>query len=96
MKKSAVLYRADPYRVIDLPGGIGIKYQNQLHTLNATAYEIFLLCDGNRTFQDIQTEMKIRYPENDVEHWVEQFIGTLLSAGLVSERNGNDLNHIIR
>ena len=96
MDKRIIPGRVVNFHVIDLPGGIGIKYLNHLHTLNSTAYEIFQLCDGNRTIQDIQNEIQDRYPDRKVEEWVEKFVQKLHSVGLVRERNEHDFEHIIR
>ncbi len=96
MDKKDILRKVSTYRVIDLPDCVGIKCMSQLHTLNSTAYEIFQLCDGSLTVEDILNEMQRRYPDSQVTEHVEQGIHKLHAAGLVRERNGHDFVHIIR
>jgi hypothetical protein len=96
MNKDSIFMRMRDISIMGMPGGTGIKRHNHLHTLNSTAYEIFELCDGNRTVRDIENVMVSRYRENSAEECVEAFMEKLLSLGLVREKNGHDFVRFIR
>ena len=52
------------------------REQDQVHVLNGTAREIFLLCDGNRSEEEIAREIAERY-RVDVEIALRDARGTI-------------------
>jgi PqqD family protein of HPr-rel-A system len=57
----------------------------QVHVLNATAREIFLLCDGTASVREIVRRFGARFGVDDsiALRDVEETLGRLLSLGLV-------------
>lgn len=96
MDKMIIFIQIPDIKIMEMPGGTGVKHQNFLHTLNSTAFEIFELCDGNRTVQDIEYCMSVRYSNESIASSIEAFLEQLLSLGLIREKNGNDFVHIPR
>ena len=96
MDKMTVFIKMPDIVIMEMPGGTGVKHQNKLHTLNFTAFEIFDLCDGNRTIQDIETVISDRYTDKILINSIEEFLEQLHSLGLVREKNGHDFVHILR
>jgi hypothetical protein len=96
MEKMIIFTQMPDIKIIEMPGGTGVQHQNCLHTLNSTAFEIFELCDGNRSVQNIEFLMSTRYSNESIEHSIETFLEQLLSLGLIREKNGHDSVHIPR
>lgn len=52
--------------------------------INGTAFEILTLCDGTKKMEDIISEMKNKYPDEDnVFEIVDEFINSVISQGIV-------------
>lgn len=83
MDKTAIPIPPEEYKIIDMSDGVVIKINDILHTLNSTAYEILELCDGQHSIQIIMDEMKTRYPDEDIETMIEEFIKQLADSGLI-------------
>ena len=83
MDKTAIPIPSEEYKIIDMSDGVVIKINDILHTLNSTAYEILELCDGHHSLQIIMDEMKTRYPNEDIETIIEDFIKQLADSGLI-------------
>ena len=81
--KTLIPKRIDNFEAIDLSDGVVVKMNDILHTLNSTAYEIFQLCDGQRTIQEIIDEMCVRYPDEEIATVIENFIDQLYSSELI-------------
>ena len=83
MDNDTILIRAHPDEIIEMSDGIVIQQNDMLHTLNITAIEILELCDGKLSVLDIMREMQARYPENDIEIPIKNFLEKLSESGLV-------------
>ena len=83
MDKTAIPLPPEEFEIIDMSDGVVIKINGTLHTINSTAYEIFQLCDGKLTIQEITEEMCVRYPEEKLVNVIEDFIDQLYSSELV-------------
>jgi hypothetical protein len=57
----------------------------RVHVLNATAREIYLLCDGTRTEQEVAAEFGKKYEldEDTAEKDTSQIIGELVDLGVI-------------
>jgi PqqD family protein of HPr-rel-A system len=57
-----------------------------VHVLNASAREIYLLCDGSRTEDEIVSEFAARYPtdESTARRDAQQVLGRLHQLGMLS------------
>ncbi len=64
--------------------GIAVQHEDQIHTLNDTAGEIFELCNGHYTVDGIVQEMRDRYQDCEVGDVVRIFLEQLHAAGLIS------------
>ena len=84
MDKTDIHQCCDEYKIIEMSDGVVIQKNDMLHTLNATAFEIFKLCDGVRSTANIISEMKSQYPDEDIDTKIEKFIEQLKDAGLIN------------
>ena len=71
------------HKVTKTNDGMAIQQDNQIHSLNSTASEIYELCNGDRKVEDVFLEMKSRYPGEDIDHIVEGFLLQMLESGLI-------------
>ena len=72
------------HMVIKTNDGMAVQQEDKIHTLNYTASEIYELCDGNYSIDDIQRVMKTRYPDDEgLEAIVSGFLDQLLESGLI-------------
>jgi len=83
MDNDTIIIRTYTDEIIEMSDGIVIQQNNMLHTLNITAIEILEFCDGKRSVREIVREMQIRYPENDIEKPIINFLNELCESGLV-------------
>jgi pyrroloquinoline quinone biosynthesis protein D len=60
-----------------------LLYPEGALTLNATAADVLGLCNGERTLDEIGTELSARYDGADVEADVERLIAAIASRGLI-------------
>jgi pyrroloquinoline quinone biosynthesis protein D len=56
--------------------------------LNATAADVLTLCDGEKTLDDIATELSERYGGADVRADVESLLSSMAARGLVTDADG--------
>ncbi len=58
---------------------------DQIHILNGTAREIYLLCDGSRSIDDVAASMVVKYeiPAADARQDVEETVDRLIGLGLL-------------
>ena len=61
------------------------RHKDQVHVLNGTAREIFLLCDGSRTESEVTTAFADRYDENrdEARKDAEETLKRLYELGLL-------------
>ena len=83
MDNDTIIIRTYTDEIIEMSDGIVIQQNNMLHTLNITAIEILEFCDGKRSVREIVREMQIRFPENDIEKQIINFLNELCESGLV-------------
>ena len=53
--------------------------------LNSTAADVLELCDGERTVDDIATELSVRYSGADVRADVDKLLMSMAARGLVAD-----------
>ena len=75
--------RIDTSEKITLSDGLILHQKKMIHTLNATGAEIFELCDGERSVQNIINEMASRYPDGVTDALIIDYINQLHESKLV-------------
>ena len=83
MDNDTIIIRTYTDEIIEMSDGIVIQQNEMLHTLNITANEILELCDGTRSVLKITREMQARYPEDNIEIPIKNFLNELSESGLV-------------
>lgn len=61
-----------------------LLYPEGLVKLNATAGEILALCDGSRSVGTILAELKARFPDDDPERDVLEFLEAVRDKGWIT------------
>ena len=84
MDKSIIPKPVKDFKIIDMSDGVVIEKDGVLHTLNTSAFEIFKLCDGSCTVQNIIDTMKDRYKGDNIEFHIESFLDQLGDIDLIS------------
>lgn len=83
MDNNTIPQPPEEFNIIDMSDGVVIKVNGMLHTINSTAYEIFQLCDGQRTIREITDEMCARYSDEKIVPVIEDFIDQLYTSELL-------------
>ena len=83
MDNDTIIIRTYTDEIIEMSDGIVIQHNDMLHTLNITATELLELCDGKHSVLEILKVMQTRYPEDDVEIPVKNFLEELNESGLL-------------
>lgn len=81
------------YREVDGNLLILDQQNKRYHSLNETAMEIFLLCNGKNTIDNICSELAAKYigDNNDIINDVKNTISTLIQLELIQVRDETDL-----
>jgi hypothetical protein len=83
MNKNLIPKNSIIKNVIKTNDGMVVQQGDKIHTLNYTACEIYELCNGRNTIEDIYNELKSRYPEEDFNGLVENLFIKLQESGLI-------------
>jgi coenzyme PQQ biosynthesis protein PqqD len=83
MDENQIPRSADNCQLMKTNDGIAVQCGDKIHTLNLTAGEIFELCDGCRSVSQIVQGMKNRYPGEDIEPIVLDFLDQLHTSGII-------------
>ncbi len=83
MDKNTVLKYDSNVAIIDVSDGLVIQQNEMIHTLNSTGAEVLDLCDGKHTLRMIVNEMANRYPGEDVESSITNFLDQARESGLI-------------
>jgi len=76
-------YKKD-IKIFETDDGAVINDGEKIHTLNTSAYEIMLLCEGNLSIAEIVEELSFEYENDDLVLLVDNCIMSLIESGLVS------------
>ena len=83
MDKTTILKCDSNVAIIDMSDGLVIQQNKMIHTLNSTGAEVLDLCDGKHTLQMIVNEMAKRYPGEDVENGIMNFLNQACESELI-------------
>ena len=83
MDKNNVLKCDSNVSIIDVSDGLVIQQNEMIHTLNSTGAEVLDLYDGKHTLRTIMNEMANRYPGEDVETGIMNFLSQACKSGLI-------------
>ena len=70
-------------RVDEVRGRTVLLYPEGALALNATAAAVLELCDGKRTLDEIETELRSRYGGADVRADVKRLLSRIAERGLL-------------
>jgi len=84
MDNSLIPVSASNCTIIRTNDGVAIQQEDKIHTLNGSAVEIFELCTGQQTIDEIIKAIQDRYTDDSVGEIVHSFVEQLHAAGLVS------------
>ncbi len=63
-----------------------LLYPEGMIRLNQSAGEILKRCDGKRTFTDIVHDLKLQFPEADLDSDVREFLEVALERGWITTK----------
>jgi hypothetical protein len=83
MEKNQIAIYTGAHKTMKTNDGMAIQLNDEIHTLNYTACEIYELCNNQNSIDEIIQEMKFRYPDNNIEDVIEGILIRFLEAGLI-------------